>query len=277
MLFVVHYNALRTWFMMDDFAWLGLRQQYFVPRDLLEILFKPQAQGTVRVLSERLFFLVFGAIFGMKAGPFHYWVFLTQCGSLIFASASVRRFSGSRVAGLAAATIWAISHVTSVGLAWLSSYNEILCGFLMLAAFYSLIRFVESGERRYWILQWVAYLLGFLTLEVSVVYPAVACFYLWLTARQYIKKALWLWIPSIAFTLLHFLAIPKSHDAAYQMTFDAGIIANLGRYALNAVGPRELAQVMPDMPAPIGVWVAVAIAALLTAFVCVKFNCASET
>ncbi|HEY3741492.1 MAG TPA: hypothetical protein VGL53_16685 [Bryobacteraceae bacterium] len=262
-LFVVHYNALRTWFLMDDFAWLGLHLQYFGPRDLLEILFKPQAQGTVRVLSERLFFLVFGGLFGMKAGPFHYWVFLTQCGSLILANAIVRRLSGSALAGIAAATLWALSHVTAVSLAWLSSYNEILCGFLMLAAFYSLIR-------GHWTLQWIFYLLGFLTLEVTVVYPAIACLYVWFTSRQQLKKALWLWIPSIAFTLFHFLAIPKSNDAAYKMTFDAGIIVNLGRYALNAVGPRELPNVMQDMPAPISVWVASAIASLLAIFIAFK-------
>ena len=111
-LFAVHYNALRTWFLMDDFAWLGLRLEYYTPRDLIGILFQPRAQGTVRVLSERLFFLVFSSLFGMKAGPFHYWVFATQCGSLIFASAIVRRLSGSLLAGVAAATAYELSRMT---------------------------------------------------------------------------------------------------------------------------------------------------------------------
>jgi hypothetical protein len=269
-LFAVHYNALRTWFFMDDFAWLGLRLEYFVPRDLLPILFEPRAQGTVRVLSERLFFLGFSSLFGMKAGPFHYFVFATQCGSLLFASAIVRRISGSQLAGVAAATLWALSHATSVPLSWLSAYNEILCGFCMLAAFYCLIRFVESGERRFWILQWAAYLTGFLVLEVTVVYPAVACFYLWLAARQYLRKALWLWIPSFAFVALHFLLIPKAQDTVYKMTFDTGIVVNLALYAFKAVGPSDLTQFMQDMPAPIGVWVAAGAAVLLGVFLCIR-------
>ena len=265
-LFAVHYNALRTWFFMDDFAWLGLRLEYHTPSDLVSIFFEPRAQGTVRTLSERLFFLVFSSVFGMKAGPFHYWVFATQCGSLVLAAAIVRRLSGSLLAGIAAATVWAFSHSTSIALAWLSAYNEILCGFLMLASFYCLIRFVEHGERRFWILQWIAYLTAFLALEVTVVYPAVACLFVWLAARQYFKKALWLWVPALIFTAIHFLLIPKHPGAAYRMTFDLGIVRDLGRYAFSAVGPSDLSRFTADMPGPAGWWVAVAMAALLAIF-----------
>lgn len=269
-LFAVHYNALRTWFFMDDFAWLGLRIDLNSLRDLLRVLFEPMAQGTVRTLSERLFFLVFSSVFGMHAGPPHYWVFFTQCGSLVLANAIVRRISGSAWAGAAAATFWALSHVTSVSLAWLSAYNEILCGFLMLAAFYCLIRFVESGERRFWMLQWAAYLTSFLALEVTVVYPAIACFYLWISARQYLKRALWLWIPSLAFTAVHFILIPPSVNSAYKLVFNTGIIVNLGKYALKAVGPADLPNLIPDMPGPLAMWVAAGAALLLAIFLCLQ-------
>ena len=265
-LFAVHYNALRTWFFMDDFAWLGLRLEYHRPSDLLTILFEPRAQGTVRTLSERLFFLVFSSVFGMKAGPFHYWVFATQCGSLVFANAIVRRLSGSTLAGVAAATAWAVSPALAVSLAWLSAYNEILCAFCMLAAFYCLIRFVEQGTQRFWILQWVAYLTSFLVLEVTVVYPAVAFVYVWLAARQYWKKVLWLWVPSLLFTAVHFLLIPKATSHAYQMTFDLGILTNLGKYAFKAVGPSDLMQFTDQMPGPLGWWVAITTMALLVLF-----------
>ena len=56
---VVHWLALKIWFFGDDFAWLGLRLELHTPRDLIHVLFSPQAEGTVRTLSERLFFLVF--------------------------------------------------------------------------------------------------------------------------------------------------------------------------------------------------------------------------
>lgn len=265
-LFAVHYNALRTWFFMDDFAWLGLRMELHSPRDLLTILFEPRAQGTVRALSERLFFLVFSSIFGMKAGPFHYWVFLTQCGSLVLGNLIVRRLSGSVLAGLAAATVWALTHSLAVSLAWLSAYNEILCAFLMLLAFYCLIRFVAHGERRFWLWQWAAYLTSFLALEVTVVYPAVACVFVFLAARHYWKKALWLWVPALLFTAIHFLLIPKSTTPAYRMTFSLGIIGQLWKYAFKAIGPSDLARFTDSQPGPLGWWVAVAVLVLLTVF-----------
>ena len=272
-LFMVHYNALRTWFFMDDFAWLGLRMELHKPGDLWSILFQPRAQGTVRTLSERLFFLVFSSAFGMKAGPFHYWVLLTHCGSLVLANAIVRRLTGSALAGCAAAIAWAISPATAVSLSWLSAYNEILCGFLMLGAFYCLIRYVEHGERRFWLLQWAAYLLSFLALEVTVVYPAIALAFVWLAARPYWKKVLWLWVPSLAFTALHLLVIPKDPTPAYKMTFDVwGMLNNLGRYAFKAVGPTDLLQFTDQQPGPLGWWVSVVTAVLLAVFVAIRLH-----
>ena len=268
-LFAVHFNALRTWFFMDDFAWLGLFGELRTPGDVLTALFEPRAQGTVRVLSERLFFIVFKGIFGMKAGPFHYWVFLTQCGSLVLTNAIVRRLSGSWQAGLAAATAWALMHGTAVSMAWLSAYNEILCGFCMLAAFYCLVEFVHTGERRFWVWQWVAYLTGFLALEVSVVYPAVACLFVWIAGRQYFRRALWLWVPALAFTGLHFLLIPKTTTPVYKMTFDLGILTNLGHYAFKAVGPTELDKYIQGSPGPWGWWIAIIASVLLVIFLSV--------
>ncbi len=265
-LFAVHYNALRSWFFMDDFAWLGLRMEYHTPRDLLTILFEPRAQGTVRALSERLFFLAFSSIFGMKAGPFHYWVFFTQCGSLVLANLIVRRMSGSALAGFAAATVWALTHSLAVALSWLSAYNEILCAFLMLLALHCLIRFSEQGQQKFWWGQWAAYLTSFLALEVTVVYPAVACVYVFLAARQYWKKVLWLWIPSLVFTAIHLLLIPKSTTPAYKMTFNLGIFAQLWKYVYKAVGPTDLAQFTDQPPADLGWWVSMGTLGLLTAF-----------
>ncbi len=62
----LHQCALKTWFFQDDFAWLALRLGINSPSDLLHALFAPIAQGTVRTLSERLYFLVFPSLFGLN-------------------------------------------------------------------------------------------------------------------------------------------------------------------------------------------------------------------
>ena len=79
---VVFWRAPLNWFQNDDFAWLGLPLEVNRPADLLHVLFTPEAQGTVRVFSERVFFLTFSSLFGLHALPYHLWALATWlCGS----------------------------------------------------------------------------------------------------------------------------------------------------------------------------------------------------
>ena len=59
-------RSFRIWFLADDFAWLGLRLSIFSFGDLMTALFAPMAQGTIRTLSERLFFLSFESLYGLE-------------------------------------------------------------------------------------------------------------------------------------------------------------------------------------------------------------------
>src|SRR5947209_2356734 len=58
------------WFRVDDFAWLSLYQHVHNAADLGRALFQAAAQGTVRVISERLYFLVLGKLFGITSWPY---------------------------------------------------------------------------------------------------------------------------------------------------------------------------------------------------------------
>ena len=79
---VLHRFALKTWFFQDDFAWLGLRLGVNSPHDLVLALFSPKAEGTIRTLSERLYFLIFPALFGLNVVPFKVWTFLTELANI---------------------------------------------------------------------------------------------------------------------------------------------------------------------------------------------------
>ncbi|HUA87420.1 MAG TPA: hypothetical protein VMB85_26375, partial [Bryobacteraceae bacterium] len=71
------WRVLITWFLGDDFAWLGKPLEVQSWGDLPHALFAPEAQGTVRVLSERAFFLVFTPLFGLHALPYRLIVLAT--------------------------------------------------------------------------------------------------------------------------------------------------------------------------------------------------------
>jgi len=213
----VHWLALKTWFLGDDFAWLGLRLELHSPRDLVHILFRPEAQGTVRTISERLFFLIFYSIFGLHAPPFRVWAFLTQFVNIALLVKIANQLTGSTAAGPIAAMLWTANAGLAVALGWSAAYNEIAFAFFILLAFYLFLRHIDTGEKKYWIWQWVVFLLGFGALELNVMYPALATSYALLCARAYTRKTLLLFIPSILFTAAHFIFVPTPTDPYYQM------------------------------------------------------------
>src|SRR5207249_3975588 len=117
-----------------------------------------------------------------------------------------------------------------------SVYNQALCGFFLLLAFYFLLRYIKTGDARFNRAQWIVFLLGFGALELNVVYPALAAAYTFLCARPYFRRTLPLFIPSVLFTLIHRAAAPPADAPSYAMRFDATILSNFWTYLVWARG-----------------------------------------
>lgn len=236
-LLALYFPVFRVWFLGDDFAWLSLRLQ-----PLSDALFRPFAQGTVRVFSERLPFLVFGEWFGLNPLPFRVLSLVTFAANLMLAARIGQMLSGSRAAGFAAAGLWLINARILVSVSWAAAYNQQLYSLCLLAAFYCLLRYLETGRRRYEVAQWAFYLAGFGALEVTVMYPAIAAAYCWLMRPKELRRVLPLFVPAIAFAAVHLWLIAKPASATYAMSFDAGLISRLWRYLVWTLGPEGLAE-----------------------------------
>lgn len=256
----VHWLGLKTWFYKDDFAWLGLPLSVHSPTELMQALFSPQAQGTVRTLSERAFFLVFTSIFGIESPPFRIWAFLTQFANIALLIQIARRLTGSDLAGFIAPFLWSANAALALAISWSAAYNEIAFAFFILLAFRLWLAYIDTGQRKYWIWQWVVFLLGFGALELNVVYPALASGYALCRAPKYFRKSLLLFVPSILYTVVHFAFIPMPTDDYYKMHFDSGVFSTAWHYWIYAVGAAR--QDVSDWRP---VWLGVAIAVLLTA------------
>lgn len=170
----LHWRGFTAWFRGDDFAWLGTGIYIQNFHDFVAAIFAPQAQGTIRPLSERLFFLVGFSLFGLDALPFKVVVFVTQFANLALVAWIGARLTGLRWAGFFAAIFWVLNASAILPLGWVCVYNQVLCGFFLLLALRLLLGYLESGERKYLWLQWGAFLLGFGALELNVVYPVIA-------------------------------------------------------------------------------------------------------
>jgi hypothetical protein len=257
----LYWPGLRAWFQQDDFAWLALGGTVSDPYTLLRALFAPMAQGTIRPLSERAFFMVFHGIFGLWATPFRMFVFLTQFANLVLLGMLAARVSRSRAAGFLAALFWGLNGGLAMVMSWTSAYNQVLCAFFMLLALNCFVRYTDTGDRRYLAAQWAAFLFGFGALEINAVYPAVAAAYALCRARPYLKKTWPMFAVSAAYTALHFWAAPvRAAGPAYAMHFDLSMFSTLWTYWQWTLGPARL----PLLAAGTAPWIGLAGTAAFT-------------
>ncbi len=236
----LYWPALASWFQKDDFVWLGLRGLVHSWHDLGWALFAPLAQGTIRTLSERLFFMSFSSIFGLHALPFHCWSFLIFAATLPLLTSVCVKLTGSRAAGFWAAILWTVSSGVAVALSWIAISYELLCAFFFLASLWLLIRYVETGEGRFYIAQCAVFLLGFGVLELNVVYPALAAAYALCCARHVLRKIVPLFVISAAYSVAHVAAARLPDSGPYKMYWDLRVFSTLWTYWKWAMGPRQL-------------------------------------
>jgi len=248
---LLFWRVLATWFLNDDFAWLGKPLEVHAWGDLPRALFAPEAQGTVRFLSERLFFLVFGYLFGLHSLPYRIWVLATWFADLILANVIGARLTGSRTAGFLAAILWAASVNVSFALARVAAYNQILYSLCILLAFYARLRWIESDRRDWRVAEWAAYLAGFGALETVVMYPAIAALHALLLAPKKLRGTLPLFIPAGIFAALHFFFIPKNPGDYYAIVVDGRMPQTLLRYASLSLGPVDLGDWIPHAHWPV--------------------------
>ncbi len=226
----LHHDGLRAWFQADDFAWLGANTEYHDARTFIQHVFQPAAQGTLRPLSERLFFFAFWHWFGWHAFPYRLFIFLNQCLNLILLSALIRRISGSALAALVAPVLWMAGAATVIPMAWTSGYNEVLCGTFLLSALLIWVRFGESGKQRYYWAQLAVFLLGFGALELNIIYPALAALWAALYRPRMLPWTAPLFVLSVVYYKLHAALVPLQTVGPYQPHFDPSLLGTLFQY-----------------------------------------------
>jgi|SRR5579871_237292 len=230
-------RGLRAWFRADDFAWLSSGLDIHSFRDFLLVLFQPKAQGTIRPWSEPGFFIGGYKIFGLHALPFHIVVFATQFANLALVATIGHRLTGLQWAGFWAAVFWLINGSLVEPMGWTCTYNQVLCGCFLLLSFYLFLRYIETGERRYYVYQWITFLLGFGAQELNLVYPLLAMAYTALCARRFFMRALAMAPVSLLYVILHLAVAPAPRSGVYAMHFDTSILQTLATYWTWSVGP----------------------------------------
>jgi len=269
---ILYWPGLMAWFQMDDFALLSFRSQVHDWPSLVHTLFAPIAQGTIRTLSERVYYLGFTSLFGIHAFPFRVWAFLTFFAALPILSLITIRLTGSRAAGFWAAILWTVNSALGVPLSWTAVYYELLCALVFLVNIWLLHRYAETGKTTYYIAQWIFFALGFGVLEINVVYPALALAYAILRARHVVWKVAPMFLGSAAYFAARSLAVSLPAAGPYRLHWDpASIASTLWTYWNWALEPRRLEVLGIGTPLLRALWAA-AIAVGLLAFLLWKLR-----
>lgn len=227
----IYWLGIRIWFAQDDFAWLNLRNEVTGFRSLLDALFAPRAQGTIRPLSERGFFLLFSYFFGMRALPYRVFVFLNEFLNIVLVMLVTRKLTRSDIAAFAAPLLWIVNVGLIEPMSWTSVYNEIQCATFLLAAFYMFLLYIETGERRYYWAQFAIFVVGFGSLEIEVVYPAIAALYAVLFARRFLRSTIPMFAVSAAYAIIDRLIAAQDGGYYYQMSWRTGtLLWSFGQY-----------------------------------------------
>lgn len=241
---VLYRYGILAWFQADDFAWLSLHQRVQSVSDLWTLLFEPMAQGTVRPLSERAFFLACYHWFGWNALPYRLLVFATQGLNLALLGWVVTRITGSRAAGFWAALLWTANSALVTAMVWTSAYNQVLCAACMLTALTCWMRYLETGRWWWYWYQVAAFAVGFGALEINVVYPALAAAYALLLGPREKWRAAGLRLAplvllSVGYFVWHSKVAPTGKAGPYALHLDASIFRSLGIYLRWAFVPSE--------------------------------------
>jgi hypothetical protein len=237
---VLFRRGLVSWFQQDDFSWLRLEMHSFA--DFWRLLTEPRAQGTIRPLSERFFFLFFRRLFGLNAFPYHAFVFFTQFANLLLLTAIGRRLTGARAAAFVATLAWTANIALLTPMAWASAYNQVLCAFFYLSSFLLFLKHVATGRWSLYYWQCAVFLAGFGALETIVAYPLVLLAYCLLCARRHAWKALPLLAPSALYAAAHLWVIQRAESGPYALHFDASMGSGLLLYWARCLGPSRWAQ-----------------------------------
>lgn len=266
---VLFWPGLQCWFQQDDFAWLALGQGIESAPDLLRALFQPMAQGTIRPISERAFFMGFFAVFGLDALPFRIAVFLTYLVDLWLVYRIGLRLTASAGAAALAVLLWGVNSALGMPLAWTSSYNQILCAACLLGALELWMRFAGTGRKGCLWGCWIVFLLGFGVLELNVVFPALAFSYALLYAPHVWRYTLPMFAVSGLYAVAHRMAAPRVRSGPYAMHVDpVSLFETLQAYWRRAFGAHEI-ELLPTggfLPA-LATWVLGVGTVALAAFV----------
>lgn len=173
----IYHPALGFYFYLDDF---GLIPRPGAGWSDVPKFFIPRGDSFYRPLSQQVYFFLNYKLFGLSPVGYHAVNIAFHFFNSVLVYLILVRVTGRRVASLLGASFFVGSRAHLVSVFWVSGFTEIGGAFFYLLSFYLVLLFSESKGKSYLALSCVTLVLGLLSKETLVTFPAVAGLYLWL-------------------------------------------------------------------------------------------------
>ncbi len=142
--------------------------------------FIPRSDSFYRPLSQQVYFFLNYKLFGLSPVGYHAGNIAFHFFNSVLVYLILVRVTGRRMASLLGASFFVGSRVHLVSVFWVSGFTEVGGAFFYLLSLYLVLLFSQSKGKSYLALSCVTLVLGLLSKETLVTFPAVAGLYLWL-------------------------------------------------------------------------------------------------
>lgn len=272
LLFTIYVPVLRAWFQLDDFAWLSLRNTLANGRSLWWALFSPQSFGTIRPLSERLYFMVLSSAFGLNPIPFRIVALLTAAACVLLIVYLGQTLGTRPWTGCLAALLWVSNPSLVTPLVWASAYNQALYSLFVLTGLAALVNYLRLRRPVFLVLVWAALILALGANESGIVLAGIGIVYIAVFERRSWRLGVCLAAASAVFVTIHLLVAPLPHGGLYAFQASARpALGAFGQYWLLALGLAQYARIHGIASAlPNAIAIALAMGLLAGLAVCVR-------
>jgi len=230
-------SALNNYFTGDDFTWL----RWAFSHRFSEIpKFFVSAEGFFYRPLAKAYFLLANPFFGLRPFGYRLVSLLFHLSSALGVFLVILKIAKSRLAAFLASLFFLVHPINAESVFWISTTSHLFAGFFYIWGFLSYITWRTSnwrGKNLFFVLTFLAYLIGLACHEMMVTFPLVLVFYD-LIFSQFKKEQKWyqkisIYLPfgillNIYFWLRNFVA--KAHGLSGDYNY------NLKNFPFNFVG-----------------------------------------
>ncbi len=233
--FLLYKSSLNYFFFQDDFFEINISKAHNVADYLNFFKFRNDIIA-YRPISLQTYFFTSSQIFGFNAGGFRVITFTFLFASYLLLAKIIEKITKSKLIAFTTASLWLLSSIHFMAITWIAAaYNIIGTSFWFMTS-YLFLRYIDSQNKKYYLLSLIAFLLTIGSFEFSITWPAIFGVYYLIVLKKGFQKSIKTFLPfaiiSAIYLVLRLYLIKVPQILEYKTTFNIDSIKALFWYFL---------------------------------------------